>query len=215
MVLGAPEADVLLVPAAFEGSLGVFVVRPASEGLTLHPCRLADGRLAANLVLDQANADDLLGGGPADPSAIEHVADRAIVAICADAVGAMQEAIRLTVEYLKTRRQFGAALSSFQVLQHRVVDMQMELEHATSLMQVATMACDHADPLQRTRLVSAAKARTAKAARFVGEQSIQLHGGIGMTEEHPIGRYYKRLIADEKLFGDRDFHLDRLASCAA
>ncbi len=207
-VLGAPEADLLLVPAMLDGRVAVFLLRPAAPGLTMLPARLADGRGVADLVLDGAEAE-LLAADAAD--ALDHIADLAVAATCADAVGAMGAAVRITVEYLKTRRQFGAPLASLQVLQHRVVDMRMELEHAASLTEAAAMACD-GDPAQRTRLVSAAKARVAKAARFVGEQAVQLHGGMGMTAEHVIGRYYKRLLGDEMLFGDRFFHLDRLAA---
>ncbi len=208
-VLAAPEADLLLAPALLDGAVAVFLLRPATAGLTMRPGRLADGRGAADLILDGAEAE-LLGTDAA--TALGQVADLAVAATCADAVGAMREAVRITINHLKTRRQFGAPLASLQVLQHRVVDMCMELEHATSLTEVAAMACDGDDPAQRTRFVSAAKARVAKAARFIGEQAIQLHGGIGMTAEHVIGRYYKRLLADEMLFGDRMFHLDRLVA---
>lgn len=213
-VLGAPEADLLLVPAAMDGGgIGVFLVPPAHPGLAMRPVRLADGRAAADLALDAAavDASSLLGGSAADPGVLDLVADLAAAAACADAVGAMQEAVRLTIDYLETRKQFSAALSSFQALRHRVVDMRMETEHATSLTEVAAMACDGDDPARRRRLVSAAKARVGKAARFVGEQAVQLHGGIGMTAEHSIGRYHKRLLADDLLFGDRSYHLDRLA----
>jgi alkylation response protein AidB-like acyl-CoA dehydrogenase len=216
--LGGADADLLLAPVSLGAAgLGVFLLRPVSPGLRVLRGHLPDGRDVADLVLDDVNVreDSLLGGGPVPVAVLEHVVDMATTATCADAVGAMGEALRLTIDYLKTRRQFGTPLASFQALQHRIVDMRMELDHATSLTEVAAMACDGRDPVRRARLVSAAKARVAKAARFIGEQSIQLHGGIGMTAEHAIGRYFKRLLSDEMLFGDRSFHLDRLAEASA
>ncbi|WP_424138313.1 acyl-CoA dehydrogenase family protein [Roseomonas chloroacetimidivorans] len=215
LVPDAADAGLLVVPARLpDGGTGLFLLPPDMPGLALRAGRLLDGRGFADLVLEEVETgpETLLGGGAAPAAVLEDTFDRATAALCADAVGAMREAVRTTAEYLKTRRQFGTALSTFQALRHRIADMHMEAEHAASLALAAAMACDAGDPLSRTRLVSAAKARTGKAGRFVGEAAIQLHGGIGMTEEHAIGRFHKRLLVADALLGSRAWHLDRLAA---
>lgn len=215
LVPDAPEAGLLVVPARLpDGGTGLFLLPPNAPGLAMRAGRLLDGRGFADLVLEGAGAgqDALLGGGAAPAAVLEAAFDRAAAALCADAVGAMREAVRITADYLKTRRQFGTALSTFQALRHRIADMHMEAEHAASLALAAAMACDAGDPLDRARLVSAAKARAGKAGRFVGEAAIQLHGGIGMTEEHAIGRYHNRLLVADALLGSRAWHLHRLAA---
>jgi alkylation response protein AidB-like acyl-CoA dehydrogenase len=131
--------------------------------------------------------------------------------MCAEAVGAMEESLKTTVEYLKTRKQFGVAIGSFQSLQHRAADMFVALEQARSMSMFATMASDFTDPIERAKAVAAAKVQVGKSGKFVGQQSVQLHGGIGMTMEAKIGHYFKRLTMIENTFGDTDYHLRRVS----
>ena len=141
---------------------------------------------------------------------IERVVDEARTAMCAEAVGAMDESLKTTVEYIKTRKQFGVAIGTFQALQHRASDMFVALEQARSMSMFATMAADFDDAKERARAVAAAKVQIGKSGKFVGQQSIQLHGGIGMTQEAKIGHYFKRLTMIENTFGDTDYHLRRV-----
>ena len=141
---------------------------------------------------------------------IERVVDEARIAMCAEAVGAMDESLKTTVEYLKTRKQFGVTIGSFQTLQHRAADMFVFLEQARSMAMLAAMATDF-DDKERAKAVAAAKVQIGKSLKFVGQQAIQLHGGIGMTMEAKIGHYFKRLTMIESTFGDTDYHLRRVS----
>ena len=141
---------------------------------------------------------------------IERVVDEARTAMCAEAVGAMDESLKSTVEYLKTRKQFGVPIGSFQTLQHRAADMFVALEQARSMSMFATMAADFDSAKERATAVAAAKVQIGKSGKFIGQQSIQLHGGIGMTQEAKIGHYFKRLTMIENTFGDTDYHLRRV-----
>ncbi len=132
-------------------------------------------------------------------------------AVCAEAVGAMRKVLADTVEYCKQRQQFGLPIGSFQALQHRMVDMHMEVEQASAAVHLAVLNLD-AEPSQRAKAVSAAKATIGRAARFVGQNSVQLHGGMGMTEELAIGHYFKRLTAVQYEFGSTDYHVGRYAA---
>jgi alkylation response protein AidB-like acyl-CoA dehydrogenase len=142
---------------------------------------------------------------------IEKVVDRAIAALCAEAVGAMHEMHVLTVEYLKTRKQFGVPIGSFQALQHRAVDMFVALEQARSMAMFATMMAMDDNAEERRKAVAAAKIQIGRSGRLVGQQAVQLHGGVGMTMEFKVGHYFKRLTMIDTLFGDADHHLARLA----
>ncbi len=144
-------------------------------------------------------------------AAIERVVDGAVAALCAEAVGVMSRMLDITVDYLKVRRQFGVPLASFQALQHRAVDMLVMTEQARSMAMYAAMMCQDPNPAERSRAMAAAKVQIGKSGKFVGEQAIQLHGGIGVTEECQVGHYYRRLTMIEVLFGDRHFHLSALA----
>jgi alkylation response protein AidB-like acyl-CoA dehydrogenase len=144
--------------------------------------------------------------------AIDAAYDEALAALCAEAVGAMDEALKLTVDYLKTRVQFGVALGSFQALQHRAADMYVALEQARSMTLAAVTSLAGADACERRKSVLAAKALINESARFVGEQAVQLHGGIGMTMEYKLGHLFKRLTAIRRLFADTDHCLDQLAA---
>ena len=140
------------------------------------------------------------------------VADEAIAALCAEAVGVMAAMHALTVEYLKTRKQFGRAIGEFQALQHRAVDMYVSLEQARSMALFATMMAAEDDAAERARAMSAAKVQIGRSGRHVGQEAVQLHGGIGMTMEYAVGHHFKRMTMIEKLFGDTDTHLARLAA---
>jgi len=142
---------------------------------------------------------------------IERVADSAIAALAAEAVGAMTVMHELTVEYLKTRKQFGVAIGSFQALQHRAVDMLVALEHARSMAMLAAMMAETPDAGERRRTIAAAKVQCGRSARYVGQQAIQLHGGIGMTDEYKVGHYFKRVSVIDTMFGDADYHLAAVA----
>ncbi len=142
---------------------------------------------------------------------IERVVDEARTAICAEAVGAMDKSLKTTVEYLKTRKQFGVPIGSFQSLQHRAADMFVAVEQARSMSMFATMAADFDNAKERATAVAAAKVQIGKSAKFVGQQAIQLHGGIGMTMEAKIGHYFKRLTMIENTFGDTEYLLRRVS----
>jgi len=139
------------------------------------------------------------------------VADETLAALCAEAVGTMERAHEITVDYLKQRKQFGVAIGSFQALQHRAVDMLVMVEQARSMAYYATMMVSEPDAATRAAAMSAAKVQVGRSARYVGEQAVQLHGGIGVTEECSVGHYYRRLTLLEILFGDANHHLARLA----
>jgi alkylation response protein AidB-like acyl-CoA dehydrogenase len=155
--------------------------------------------------------DALIGKADAALPVIERVVDEACTALCAEAVGAMEAMHALTVEYLKTRKQFGVTIGSFQALQHRAVDMFVALEQARSMAMLAAMTAQEADPAARSKIISAAKVQIGRSGKFVGEQAIQLHGGVGMTMELKVGHYFKRVTMIDTLFGDADHHLSRLA----
>jgi pimeloyl-CoA dehydrogenase small subunit len=218
-VLHGDSADQLLISARIAGDrrarngIGLFLVDAGAAGLERRGYALQDRTRAADLELSGVTvtaAAALDDQGTALPS-IERVVDRALAALCAEAVGVMSRAQEMTVEYLKVRKQFGVPLGSFQALQHRAVDMLVLTEQARSMAMYAAMMCEHPDPEKRSAAMAAAKVQIGKSGKFVGEQAIQLHGGIGMTEECQIGHYYRRLCMIELLFGDRHFHLSTLA----
>ncbi|MGE0852557.1 MAG: acyl-CoA dehydrogenase family protein [Hyphomicrobiaceae bacterium] len=217
--IGAHAADTLVVSARIgsdQGPVGLFLVPRTAEGVRLNVAPALDGRLGATVGLVGAKIasgarlgdrdEDMLG-------VIDRLSDRGAIAVCAEACGAMAAVTHATVEYLKTRQQFGQPLSKFQVLQHRLVDMSVSGEEARAVVHAALQALDDGTSgAQRT--VWAAKAQTARAARFVGSQAIQLHGGMGMTDELAIGHYYKRLTLCETLFGDGEWYLQRIGAAA-
>ena len=219
VVVGAPSADKIVVSARTTGAsrdtLGVslFLVDRDADGLSRRDYGTVDGLRAADLTFEgvKLGADALLGEAGQALPAIEEVADRAIAALSAEAVGAMQVLLDATNEYLKTRKQFGVPIGKFQVLQHRMVDMFIEVEQSRSMTYMVTLKLDEpAD--ERKKAASGAKAQIGKGAKFVGAQSIQLHGGMGMTDELSVSHYYKRLLMIETLFGNTDHHLKRFAS---
>ena len=218
-VLHGDAADRLLVSARVstggdtpEDALELFVVDAAAAGLTRRGYPTQDGLRAADIDLHTVRVAESSRLGAADAMAtIRRVVDEAIAATCAEAVGTMERAHEITVDYLKQRRQFGVAIGSFQALQHRAVDMLVMVEQARSMAYFATMMVSEDDASRRGAAMSAAKIQVGRSARFVGEQAVQLHGGIGVTEEAAIGHYYRRLTLLELLFGDTNHHLAQLA----
>lgn len=214
MVLNAPLATHLLITARTDNGISLFLVDISEprEGLTLHGYRTVDDRRAADLELRglRLPADALLGTeGQAWPS-LAHARDEGAAAVCAEAVGNMRKVLADTVEYAKQRQQFGQPIGSFQALQHRMVDMHMELEQSVSAVYLAVLNLE-ADARTRARSVSAAKATVGRAARYLGQNSVQLHGAMGMTEELAIGHYFKRLTAVQYEYGSTDHHVARYA----
>jgi alkylation response protein AidB-like acyl-CoA dehydrogenase len=214
VAMSAPIATHLLITARTANGLSLFIAETdsAPTGMEIHNFRTVDDRRAADLVFDglRLPASALVGlEGQAWPS-LAAARDEGAAAICSEAVGCMRKVLADTVEYCKQRQQFGQPIGSFQVLQHRMVDMHMELEQAVAAVYLAVLNLD-AEPDARARAVSAAKATIGRAARFIGQQAVQLHGGMGMTEELAIGHYFKRLTALQFEFGSTDFHVARYA----
>ena len=223
LVLNGDSADQLIVSARLSGSrrdpsgIGLFLVDAAAKGVTRRGYPSIDGRRAAEISFSgvRVSADAAIGEPGNAFALIERVTDHAIAALCAEAVGAMDALHESTVEYLKSRKQFGVPIGNFQVLQHRAADMLIALEQARSMALFAAMMADDADPAARRQALSAAKVQIGRSGRFIGQQAIQLHGGIGMTMEYSAGHYFKRLTAIDTLFGDADHHLALLARMGA
>ncbi|RMD89849.1 MAG: hypothetical protein D6807_02905, partial [Alphaproteobacteria bacterium] len=218
VVLGGPAADLFLVTARIEGEadLAAFLLPADAAGLLVQGYPTSDGGRAAELRLVEVRLDARarLSAAPVRP-ALEAVIDGATAAICAEAVGIMEAATAATREYLLTRRQFGRPLATFQVLQHRLADMVVACEEMRSLTIAANLAVDGDDPAERARAVSAAKAELGRRGTFVVAQAVQLHGGMGVSDELNIASYFKRLHVLNALFGDRSHHFRRYAGRAA
>ena len=219
VVLNGENADTLIVTARTKGErrdksgIGVFLVPANAKGVTKKSYPTQDGLHAADITFTgvEVGADAAIGDPENALPLIERVVDEARIALCAEAVGLMDESLKSTVEYLKTRKQFGVAIGTFQSLQHRASDMFVALEQARSMSMFATMAADFEDAKERAKAVAAAKVQIGKSGKYVGQQSIQLHGGIGMTQEAKIGHYFKRLTMIENTFGDTDYQLRRVS----
>lgn len=216
MVLNGDTAGHFVVTARMAGAqrdragIGVFLV-PAGEGVTVRGFRQVDGTRAAEVEFANVRATHLLGEAENGLALVDRVVDEAIAALSAEAIGAMDVVHTMTLDYMKTRQQFGKPIGSFQALQHRAADMLVALEQARSMSYFATMAAQDGDAAERRRNMHAVKAQIGRAQRFVGQQSIQLHGGIAMTMEYAAGHFFKRLTVNEACFGDTDFHLRSLA----
>lgn len=211
-VLDASTAETLLVSADTGAGLGLFAVPASAPGVTLAAYPAEDGYDVANARFSgvRVGSDALVGGIGYGLELLERGIDHANASLCAEALGMCAVMLEETVEYTKQRFQFGVPLSSFQALQHRMADMYVELELLRSAAYYAAMTLEsEADPVARKRGISAAKAQVARSGRFIGQQAIQLHGGIGMSEEYKVGRYFKRMTLVERLLGDRDYHLKR------
>jgi len=219
VVLNGENADTLIVTARTRGGqrdksgIGVFLVPANAKGVTRKAYPTQDGLHAADITFTgvEVGADAAIGDPENGLPLIERVVDEARIALCAEAVGLMDESLKTTVEYIKTRKQFGVAIGSFQALQHRAADMFVALEQARSMSMFATMAADFDNAKERSTAVAAAKVQIGKSGKYIGQQSIQLHGGIGMTMEAKIGHYFKRLTMIENTFGDSEYHLRRVS----
>ncbi len=223
VVIGAASATRLIVSAhtgdggsgsGGGGGASLFIVDPRATGVSLNPSRTVDGLRSADVTFVSVSlgADALLGSVGEAMAHIEEAVDFATALQCSDAIGAMRYAYEATLEYTKTRRQFGAAIASFQVLQHRMVEMLICFEQARSMAVLAAAKVDGAgDANGRRRAVSAAKVKIADAARQISQESVQLHGGMGMTEELKVSHTFRRLTMIGQRFGDADHHLERYA----
>ncbi|WP_018322610.1 acyl-CoA dehydrogenase family protein [Bradyrhizobium sp. WSM2793] len=219
MVIAAPWADYLIVSARTSGDdrdrggVSLFVVDRRAAGVDLQSFKTIDGRWAAELGLREVRGQ-LLGAEGEGVAALEACRDRAIGALCAEAVGAIGELNSATLEYSKTRKQFGTTIGSFQVLQHRMVDMFIAHQEALSLMQHLSLSLSAGDA-GLSRLASGAKSKIGYAGKFVADQAVQLHGGMGMTDELNVGHYFKRISSINIQFGDPAFHVLRYAQLDA
>ncbi|WP_456701633.1 MULTISPECIES: acyl-CoA dehydrogenase family protein [unclassified Bradyrhizobium] len=220
LVLHGDSVDEYIISARTAGEtrdkdgIGLFLVDAHASGLTCRGYPTQDGLRAAEITLENVHVEaaNVIGDPAGAFPVISRVADEAIAAICAEAVGCFAKMNAITLEYLKTREQFGRKIGDFQVLQHRAVDMLVELEQSRSMAMYAAMMIGEAKTTERERAVSAAKAQISRAAKAIGHQSIQLHGGIGMTMEYSVGHYFKHVTMLGASFGDTDFHLRRLAA---
>lgn len=210
-VLHGADADELVVSAATDRGTALFLVDGTATGVTRDGVVGYDGIPVATIRLDAAPAERLAGDA-AGQEVLAAVIDDAIAALCAEAVGVMAETVDLTGEYLKTRQQFGTPLGTFQALQHRLVDMLIQVELSRSMATHAALAIDDTATADRALNVAAAKAQIGRAGRMVGQNAVQLHGAIGFTSEYKVGHLFKRLTAIDALFGDADHHLGRIAA---
>ncbi|MBU2605259.1 MAG: acyl-CoA dehydrogenase family protein [Alphaproteobacteria bacterium] len=222
VVIGAPWATHFVVTARTSGGrrdakgVTVFVVAKDAKGVSTRDYPTVDGRRASEVYFENVSvsAEAVVGEVDNGLPLVELVTDEAIAALCAEACGAMKVAHEMTVEYSRNRKQFGTAIGKFQVLQHRMVDMFMEHEQSVSMTYMATLKVDE-DEVTRKKAASAAKVRIGQGGRFVGQQAIQIHGGMGMTDELAVGHYFKRLTMIDAEFGNVDYHLKRYTDLSA
>jgi alkylation response protein AidB-like acyl-CoA dehydrogenase len=220
VVMHAPAADLLLVSARTSGAVGdahgvsLFLVPGGSAGLTLDAYPTLDGQRAADLYCRDVAVPEAmrLGAEGEALAAVEAALDVGVAALCAEAVGVMQALVDATVQYVQSRQQFGQPIGRFQALQHRIADMLVHLEQARSMSYLAALRCADDDLAVRRRALSAAKTVIGQSGRFIGQQAVQLHGGMGMTDELVVSHWFRRLTAADILFGDSDTHLQRYAA---
>jgi hypothetical protein len=220
VVMHAAAADTLLVSARTSGEAGdaqgvsLFLVPRVSPGVVIDDYPTVDGQRAADVYLQgvEVPVNSRLGPEGKALSAVEAALDIGLAALCADAVGVMQALVDATVDYVRVRQQFGQPIGRFQALQHRIADMLIHLESARSMSYLAALRCTAEDVGERRRALSAAKAVIGQAGRFIGQQAVQLHGGMGMTDELKVSHLFKRLTAAQLMFGDSDTHLQRYAA---
>ncbi len=198
LVVAGAKADAWIVSATTDGQLGLYLVARGATGATTRGYGTIDGACAAELQLQGTPAQLISQEGMA---ALEHAVDIGIAATCAEAVGVMEQTLAITVDYMNTRKQFGVVISSFQALKHRVADMKMQLELARSMSYYASLKLN-APPAERRAAMARAKFQLGQSMRFIGQQAVQLHGGIGVTDEYIVSHYFKRLTQMEIVFGD-------------
>lgn len=214
MVQHGAQADHWIVPARIDGEVALFIVGKDAANVDITEYRTIDGQRAATLVFNGTPATRL-DGRDTGAATLERIADYATFLLCAEALGALDALHHATVEYTKERQQFGMPIARFQALQHRMVDMLIHIEQARSITYLAAARCTSDDAATRAQAISAAKARVGQAARFVGQQAVQLHGGMGMTNELPAAHWFKRLSIIDTMLGDVDHHLARFAALPA
>jgi len=207
MVPVGDHADAFIVPAMAGGQMALFLVERTAAGVTAQGHLTQDGSRSANLALDGAPGQLITTDGL---TALEHAVDIGIAATCAEAVGVMDQTLAITVDYMNTRKQFGVAIASFQALRHRVADMKMQLELARSMSYYASLKLN-APAAERRAAMARAKVQLGNSMRFVGQQAVQLHGGIGVTDEYIVSHYFKKLTQLEMTFGDTLHHLGEVS----
>ncbi|MFM2119289.1 MAG: hypothetical protein RL722_757 [Pseudomonadota bacterium] len=208
LVPAGTELGAFIVPAVVEGEgVGLYLVQSHQAGVRTRGHALQDGSAAAELQLSGASASELVPAGAAGLAALELARDVGIAALCAEGVGAMERLLELTADYMNTRKQFGQAIANFQALRHRVADMKMQLELARSMSYYATLKLGEPAAAARRRALAQAKVQLGQSLRFVGQQAVQLHGGIGVTDEYVGAHYFKRLTCIELSLGDTLHHL--------
>jgi alkylation response protein AidB-like acyl-CoA dehydrogenase len=220
VVLHGGQAGMLVVSARTGGAqrdtdgISLFVVPADAAGVSLRDYRTIDGQRAADITFADVKMPStaLLGEAGSGWDVLDAAADYGAALLCAEAVGAMEALNAATLEYLKTRQQFGVPIGKFQALQHRMAEMYMQMEQARSMATLAAVKVATADAQERRRTVSAAKARVGQAMKYVGQQAVQLHGGMGVTNELPAAHYFKRLSMIELTLGDTDHHLARFVA---
>ena len=216
VVPAGAHAGAFIVPARVSGAvddpagIALFLVSKGESGVTVRGYPTQDGACAADVTLADADAIELLPPGAAF-AALEHAIDIGIAALCAEAVGAMEQLVAVTVEYMNTRKQFGVAIGTFQALRHRIADVKMQLELARSMSYFATLKLNEPPPARR-RALAQAKLQLGQSMRFVGQQCIQLHGGIGVTDEYIASHYFKRLTVMEMSYGDTMHQLGEVSA---
>ncbi len=214
------QADRLIVSARLDGSddesLALFIVDAHAKGITRRDRRTLDGQRVADIAFDRVEVatDTLLARGVPARELLDAVSDYGVALLAAEAVGVMEALNAATLEYAKTRKQFGQPIARFQVLQHRMVEMFMHFEQARSMAYLAAVKVDTDNAQERRRIVSAAKVRIGQAARFIGQQAVQIHGGMGVTNELPAAHLFKRLTMIELTLGDTDHHLQRFIAAS-
>ncbi|MFZ6639258.1 acyl-CoA dehydrogenase family protein [Undibacterium sp. TC4M20W] len=220
VVLHGAQADKLIVSARSNGAqrdtngISLFIVDANAEGVSRRDYRTIDGYRAADISFSnvQVSADALLSAVDGGWELLDAVADYGVTLLCAESIGIMEAITAATLDYLKTRQQFGVPIGKFQVLQHRMAEMFMEMEQARSMATLAAVKIASDDVEERRRTVSAAKARVGQAAKYIGQQAVQLHGGMGVTNELPVAHMFKRLTTIELTLGDTDHHLARFVA---
>ena len=219
-VLGVPNAQTIIVSARESGAAtdaegtSLFLVDATAPGVSIHSYTTIDGRKAGEVTLADVRVPVTarLGAAGGAGAALSAVIDRATLAVAAEAVGAMDSLLTKTVEYSKTRKQFGTAIGTFQALQHRMSDMFIQCQLARSIVVRAAMILDSdEDAVSKARAVSSAKSRVGKSIRLVGQEAVQIHGGIGVTDELDVGHLFKRVTALDLMFGNAEYHLQRFA----
>lgn len=208
LVPAGDQADAFLVPAQADGGIALFLVERGAAGVAARGYGTQDGARAAEVVFDRAAARLVTTDGLA---ALEHGVDIGIAALCAEAVGVMDKTLAVTVDYMNTRKQFNVTIASFQALRHRVADMKMQLELARSMSYYASLKLD-APADERRQAIARAKYQLGVSMRFVGQQAVQLHGGIGVTDEYVVSHYFRRLTQMEMTFGDTLHHLGEVSA---